>query len=318
MKVKEIYNLDSYKAIDGHIASHLNKTFKDTAYAGLVLSRNLEYVDPTIFEKKYPEAVFMNSGVTIDNTGGYADTITSLRINGQGSFAESGDSSSDKGKISIYGEDSSIKTRQKEAFSEWTNTDMRKALLQNIPLASTLFQTTNQIYVRELDSIGFLGIGTHKGLLNYAGFNTTAAAGVVTGLTSQAMYDEISDLILLQWDSVSNTPEYMANKCTMPTTVFNHYQKEMLNTASGSSTVLKALRDNYPSVDFNSSFRANSPSKTVAYSTGADVMKFRLPKPLEVSEIVKVTGTRHRVDYDYIVGGLDVLVDEGAQILTGL
>lgn len=321
MKIKELYNLDSYKPINQYMDSYFNRIFKDAAYSGLVLNRNLEHVDPKIFEKKYPDITFMNSGITIDNTGGYVDIITSLRINGQGAFKRSNDESSDKGKISLYGEESGIKTLQKEAFSEWTNTDVRRAQLQNISLISSLIKKTNQIYMRDLDSIGLIGTEVNAGLLNHPEFDVISAAKKAKNSTPQEMYDEIAGLINKQWDGVSNTMEYMAGTVIFPTSIWNLYTSTMLDTAGSSSSVLTALRQNFSSITFISSFRGeeiNGSSRTVAYSTSEDVMKFRLPKPLEVSEIVKITGTKQRMDYDYIVAGLDVLESAGAIILTGL
>ena len=65
MKVKNLINMAMAEAFTASA-----KGFNDSA-AGTVLGRQLERVDPKIFEKKYPALTFMNSGITIDNTGAY-------------------------------------------------------------------------------------------------------------------------------------------------------------------------------------------------------------------------------------------------------
>ena len=65
--------MESFKRF---LDSGSQKGFKDAA-AGVVLDRYLTQVDPKIFEKLYPDLSFMNSGVTVDNTGGYARRIQS-------------------------------------------------------------------------------------------------------------------------------------------------------------------------------------------------------------------------------------------------
>ena len=59
-------------------------------------------------------------------------------------------------------------------------------------------------------------------------------------------------------------------------------------------------------------------SHTVAYSNNPEVMQMRIPVPLTISEIVKVSGFDYRVDSKYSIGGLDILESTGGYILTGL
>ena len=47
-------------------------------------------------------------------------------------------------------------------------------------------------------------------------------------------------------------------------------------------------------------------------------MKMRIPVPLTVGEIVKMSSFDFRVDSKYRIAGLDILEDSGGRILTGL
>ena len=334
MKIGNLYNLDSFQQfIDAplltahvrHACANMKAGFAD-AYAGTVLARNLTAVDPQIFEKKYPELAFVNSGIVADNSGGYARRIQSLRKREQGGFSTAGDASGNKGKISLAGEDSTINVVERESHSIWSDTEVKEAELQNLNLVSDYVTAHNSIYLREVDLIGYLGIpdkSASQGLLNYSGFTAGAATGAIGTLTAQQMYDDLSDLITDQHNAVNNTAEYMATRVDMPIYVLNTITKVILNTAAGSSTVLTALKANFPGIEFRGTFRADDAggagvSHTIAYSNNSESMKMRIPTPLTVGEIIKQGSFDFRVDSKYRIAGLDVLEDTAAQILTGL
>ena len=317
MKIGNAYNLDS---IQGFLDSGKVAGFSDS-YAGNVLARNLTAVDPKIFEKKFPELAFVNSGVQADNSGGYARRIQSLRLQDLGGFSTAGDASGNKGKISLAGEDSFLKVIERESHSIWTDSEIQEAELQNINLPARYVQTHNKIYMREIDSIGFIGIDGNTGLLNNAGFTSGGAAGAIGTLTAIQMYDEISALINDQRTAVNNTPEYSANRVVMPVGVMNTLQVTILNTAAGSSSVLKALQDNFPDVQFTSTERATlvgGTSRTVAYSNSDEAMVMRIPQPLTIGEVIKTGSFDFKVDSKYRIAGLDVLESTSGRILTGL
>ena len=317
MKIGNLYDLQAFESFADSVKA---SGFKD-AFTGTVLGRNLTHVNPKILEKKYPELAFVNSGITADNTGGYAPQIQTLRLLAQGSFAEAGNRSVNEGKISLSAEDSFINVSDRSIESSWTRSDIETAKLQNINLATQYVGAVNELYLRELDISGFTGLNGSVGLLNNTAF-ATGSASPATGLTAQQQYDEIAELITAQHDGVNNTIEYMAARVTMPTNVFNLLSQNMLNTAGSTSTVIKALRDNFPGVVFNSSERCNSggvggASVVVAYSTNENAIVFRLPIPLQLGELVKVGSFSWKTDYMYRVAGLDVLETTAGQLLTG-
>lgn len=320
MKIGHAYNLDSFKAF---MDSAKKPGFAD-AYAGTVLARNLTAVDPRLFEKKFPELAFVNSGIQADNSGGYARRIQSLRVIDLGGFTTSGDASGNKGRISLMAEDSFLKVIVREADSVWKDDEIKEAELQNINLVQRYVQAHNSAYMREIDQIGLLGgvAGIGTGLLNHSGFTATGAGGAVETLTAQQMYDAVAGLITDQFNAVNNTPEYMADRVIMPVDVMNKLNVTILNSAAGSSTVLRALQDNFGGVQFLASFRAantgSGVSATVAFSSSEEVMKMRIPVPLTIGEIIKIGSFDYKVDSKYRIAGLDVLENTGGRILTGL
>ena len=323
MKVGQLYNIDSFKAMPEMVKDRISNIKFADSYNGTVLERNLTQVDPTVFEKKYPELTFLNLGIDADNTGGYAKRIQSLRTKDNGEFAFAGNETGNKGKISISGEDNDILVYDKEAFAEWTKTDVEQAALQGYSLTGRLMSTIDKVYKREIDSIGLTGIGVNAGLLNNTVFSSAAAGGTIQTRTAQQMYDEISALIIDQHNAVGNTPEYMADTVIMPVDVLNKLTITILNSASSPASVLLALQANFPGVKFVSSFRAEtggvgSVSATVAFKASSDVMKFRLPVTLNVGEIISKGSFQWKVDAMYRCAGLDILESTGGRILTGL
>jgi len=320
MKLKNLYNLEAFKTKflkSGELAG-----FGDAA-PGIVIKENLKHIDPKIFEKKFPELVFLNSGFTANNTGGYAKIIQSLRTQPSGSFALAGDRSDNKGKITVEGEDSQINVYEHEAQSSWSDSEIKEANLQGINLQQDLVSSHMLIYQREVDQIiatGVNGKSTSLGLLNNTAFSSTAASGAIGTLTPQQMYDEVSDLILAQHNAVQNTVEYMANRVIMPVRVYNTLARTILNAAGSTKSVLKSLQDNYPDIQFLMSFRAESvsgSSRTVAYSTNEQASVIRIPVPLSLSEITRV-GFKYMVESKYRIAGLDILEATSGYILTGL
>ena len=319
MLIKQLYDLMSFQRFIDQ-KSHQFAKFADSD-SGIVLARNLTAIDPKIFEKKFPELAFVNSGIMTDNSGGYVDLIQSLRILELGDFKDASDDADNKGKISLAGEDNFIKVFGKTANSKWTDDDIKKAELQGINLPQSYIAAHTKKFQQKVDSIGLLGQGAQKGLLNQAGWTATAATAPIATATSQELYDDISGLINAQWNGVLNVPEYKANRVMMPTDVLNKLQSAILNTAAGSSSVLKALQDNFPGIEFISSVKADSvggTTKTVAFSNHDEAMKMRIPEPLNIGEIIRVGSFDFSVDSKFRIGGLDVLEELSGRYVTGL
>lgn len=319
MKLKNIYNFDSFRRFTD---SHKKPGFQD-ADAGVVLARNLTQVDPKVFEKLYPELAFMNSGIQVDNSGGYARRIQSLRVREEGGFSTAGDPSGNKGKISLAGEDSTLRVLVRESHSKWDDDEIKEADLQNINLVSRYVESHNKIYLRELDEIGLLGIPDFtgsEGLLNYSGFQAGSTTANLATLTNEELYEELASLVTDQWNSVNNTPGYMADHVILAVAVYNAASARILNSAGSEMSVMQALRNNFPSITWDVSFRADDVSGAtvaVAYATSEEAMKFRVPVPLTIGEIVRQSSFDFQVDSKYRVAGLDVFEDSSARILDG-
>ncbi len=127
-------------------------------------------------------------------------------------------------------------------------------------------------------------------------------------------------MITSQWAGVLNVDTYMADRVTMPASVYNTASVKILNSAGSEMTVLRALSANFPTVTFGLTTKAESvggDSVTVAFSSNRRALQFRLPVPLNVSSVDK-RGFKYYVESYFGLAGLDVIEDDAAQILTGL
>lgn len=320
MKRINMYDKATLKRFSDQVKDATVRAFHDTAYSGVVLEQHLIQVDPTVLERQYPELAFMNSGIEANNSGGYAQAVQTLRIMEQGSFSTAGDRTTSKGKISISAEQGMIKVTEKEAFSDWTDTDLRQAALGNINLMDRLLGAANKVYMQEIDYAGLLGVDANEGLLNHSLFAAEASTYDSTTATGVQMYNEVSELITDQWNAVSNIGAFKADRVIFPFSVMNRLNATLLKEEAGSETVMAALIKNFPSVTFLSSHRAESVGGQrvmVAFSASSEGLIFRLPQPLMIGEIFKVSSFKSAVDYKYRIAGLDVLEPLAARIMTG-
>lgn len=318
MKIKELFDLNAASRM-----MQSGRNFSD-AVAGSLLARSLTAVDPTVFEAQYPELAFVNANIRVDNSGGYARRIQSLRITGQGEFKVAGDRANDKGKISISGDDSLISVYGKEAFAEWSDSDIKEAELQGINLMQRLIAETNRIYLYEVDQAGFVGVEANKGILNTSLFTATGAGGAIGTLTGKQMYDAIAGLVNDQQAAVKNTTAFMANLVVLPTHVWSKIRiTDYDSSASTPVTVLTRLQQNMPDVRFIQTQHADAAggvgvSHTLALSTNPQALVMRIPEPLRYSEVVQTSGWTYREDFKYRIAGADILEPSCGRILTGL
>lgn len=320
---KDPFKLYDIKSFEDK-AAFAKQRFTDAG--GIILARNLEHLSAEIFTQEYPELTFLMQGITVNNEGGYSDSIKKLKLAIAGEFRESGTNTNTTGKITLTGEDDNITVFTLAAHSEWSEIELKKGELQNVNLPSRFLDAHAQKYNEHIDSIGYLGQvrtdGTFKtrGLLNYTGWDTDTAAVTALAATGVELYQEVSDLINRQWANVFNVPAYKATHVVMPISVYNIAQSKFLNTAGTDMSVLRALQMNFPTIAFGVTSKAelvSGTSVTVALSQNRRGMQFRLPVPLNVSSIDQ-RGFMYRVDSYFAIAGLDVIEDGAAATLTGL
>jgi hypothetical protein len=318
MKLGQLYDLKKISAIQNAAPQRPAGNFLD-ADPGLLIASSLRYIDPKIFEKKYPELAFVNSGIEVDNSGGYAEFIMSRRKDIAGGFRNALDDSNNKGKISLKSDNSQIRVIERSAFSEWSDTQIKQAQIEGINLPSDHIVAHNQVYLKEVDEFGYIGNTEAKtqGLLNYSDFATSTETTAPEAMTGEQLYNMFAELITAQWTSVNNIPEYRANRVDMPISVANMLRSKYYILDNVRVNVLKALQNDFPEVTFSATFRAENIAGNrviAAYTNNSQAIIFRIPVPLTISDI-DVRKFMYSFDSKYRMAGLDVLVNEAGNLL---
>lgn len=312
-KLGQIYNLDSFDSAKNYFKSL-------DSNAGVVLARSLEHISSEVFEQRIAGLSFLNqSGIVINNEGGYSKAITKLKSNIQGDFKDSGDNTNGKGKISIGLEDDTMPVFMKEAFSEWSETELNRAALENRNLVAEYLKGHDQKYKEQIDRIGYLGIeGKSKGLLNNTLFASGGATGIFSTLTAQEMFDEVATLVQDQRTAVLNDEMFSADKVAVHQDTYNILSKTFVNTAGSLTTVREALERT-----LNITFVITSKcdiagvKRIVAYSSQRQNIQMRIPVALKISNQYTL-GFRYGVESMFSIAGTDLLEASGGKILTGV
>ena len=320
--VENFYNLDSVKAFSDEAKAVTQKAFKDSIN-GSILERTLTGIDPTIFAKKYPANTYLNI-LPVSNIGdSYSKRIQSLRVLGQGGFSFSGDDASDKGKISLSGEDSEILVYEKEAFIEWNSTQVSQASMQGYSLQGMLMAQIDEKYKQEVDGHIANGIRDNAGLLNNSSFGTTPVGGNWATMDGKTLYETIANGLNSQWDAVGNTVEYKADTVTLPIGMLNKMRSTVYSsTGDNPASVLSALQFNFAGVEFiESKHNTNGnggADAVVIFKGGSDTIVSRLPLPLEIGSVIQTGSFSWKADAKYRLAGVEILEQTAGWILTGL
>jgi hypothetical protein len=315
-KLGQIYDLQSF---DGAKKYFEGQGTNDSS-GGMILARNLEHVSSQVFEQRVAGLSFLtNSGITVNNEGGYADFITKLKVRPEGDFKLAGASTNGNGKISIGGESDSIKVFYKEANSDWSETDLQKASLQNINLVARFLQAHDTKYKENIDTIGYLGQdGKTKGLLNNTGFASDSAAKTFASSTALEMYNEVKDLVLAQRSAVLNDEMFSCNKLAVHPETYNLLNGTFMDSSAGLTTVREAIeRTLGVAFVLTSKAKISNVNRIVAYTDSNLAMQMRIPVPLKMSNTYTM-GFKYYIESMFGIAGFDLIEDLSGSILTGV
>jgi hypothetical protein len=104
------------------------------------------------------DVTFMDMGVKEDNTGGWGNFITSLRLDYQGEHVLEGTSAKGEGVISISGDNSTIQVFGYQAESHFTITQQKQAQVEKWNILSKLTAGHNRKYFEKLDEMAYGGL----------------------------------------------------------------------------------------------------------------------------------------------------------------
>lgn len=323
-KLSNVFNIESIKTLDSALQSFGDVAFKD-APQGNLLNRQFLRLDPQIFEAKYPENTYLNSGITIDNSGGAATFIQSLRRNRSGQFKLAGDLDAAKGLISYEHEVSGVQVFDYSAESKWTDQDVRRAAMANLTNPVNEFlRIHNELYQQHIDisvATGLRDLTGATGLLNYANFTDVTAP--IAPTTGKELYAAIISIIARQQSKANGILQFMPTHVIFPIDVMTACENTVYDSnGTNPDTVLAVLQRNYPNITFLQSVRNNTggvggASVIIVYSANSENMKIRIPQPLRFAPQNQV-GFTFTVESQFSIAGIDILDNNAATRMLNL
>lgn len=323
MLLSQKYNLVSISDIKNTQISDIAPSHVVNSDTGILLQRHLTHVNPKVLEKKFPQLATHNFKLEVDNSGGWADQIQSLRTSVKGSFSEVGSAG---GKTTIDVEDTTIPSKFRDTLIKWDTKGINQALLGNFNIVDRSMRGVIQVYNQEIDTAVIIGLDDVgiEGLSNNVHYSTVIESGDFQALSANQQYNLITEHINAQHGAVNSsvddkddkktTSVYAANICLMPTLIFNIIQKNIINEFNNAS-VLKVLRANLPSVNFVHS--AKLTDEMVIFSNSEDSISLRIPVPMFFSPVYN-KHFEFSTKSMYGIAGVDILEPSSGLIVSGL
>lgn len=327
----KLFDFQSFEDHNKHIEQFVQsspalKPFVD-ATGGIVAARNLTHVSNEVFTQQYAPLTFLNTGIVINNEGGYANAISKVKTGAIGEHRLAGDNTNTNGLISLSGEADYIRVWDYEAESHFSETEVKRCLLENINLPSRLMAAHNEKWAYKIDEIGYVGIksvdGAQKrfGLLN-SEWETDSATATAAEMDAETLYNAIAGLIVAQDTRALGNESFTTKVVVMPRSVALEAAKKTFLQNGIMMTVIGALKGNFPQVDFVATQKAEAgqaafASITLALSNDRAAMQMRVPVPLQISN-VHVRGFKSYFESRGSIGGLDIIEQDAATALTGL
>jgi len=297
IKAVNLYDYDSFEEALNNIEAH----FKD-AQQGAIARESLIATTNGLHTYMPSKMTLLNLGIGVDNSGGYANKIRSLRTIGTGSFTKIGTSSTTKGRIGIDSSSSEMLVDGYEADSLYSDTEIGQAQTENRNLYKDLIGVHQRKYIETIDSIGY------KTLTDTIDFDTQDVNKKWDDMTDEEVYKLLKDGIVAQNSNVSDA--YYADTIVLDPKGYTRVHSSDYKAQSELTIASKLTRDF--GIKFKVSFRLKGKTSSIVLimNTTGDSMKIRIPKRLSISRVYNL-GSKHGFDSSFRVAGVDIL-EEGS------
>jgi len=290
------------------------KTFIQDSVDGLVAQGQLVKSSKQIFEEKFKDLTLWETGLIVNNEGGFARAIERLKVTPKGSFRSAMGRHDTNGIISLDGQSELIKIDVRDAESSYSIYDEKAT---QVNLLTGLMKAHNEVFVDDLDKIGYLGddILGNKGLLNIDYSSSFAGGKTWEAMTDKELTDALRELYITQTVAVGVKSLY-ATHIIVPVGV---YLKISVNDyKDGVDLTIRRKMERDLGVKFVPTYRAVGVKDfgcdvAVAMSNDQYAQQFRLPQPLKFTPLFRENYKRRVTSY-YGVGGVDFINDCGARL----
>jgi hypothetical protein len=276
---------------------------------GAFVKENLVQLSRKIHQFIPNGVTFNQLGVMIDNTGGYANAIKSLRLSYDGDFEKSGTSTTTNGKIRVGGDTNLIPVDGYEAESDYSVTELNQARIENRNLQGELFKAHQDKYLRKLDTL------IYDKLIGYTGFTKEDSPKTWASMTDEELSDTLRNLVIKQRNAVSMG--YEADVLVMPKDLKLRCESsdyKALGEMSIAEKLAKTLGVRLVGTTKLKGVGTGGTDLVIAISSNEDSMVIRVPKRLSISPVSRF-GNKFYFEGSFRVAGLDILEDGAGYIL---
>ena len=297
IEATKLYDYDSFMNASKEVETH----FKD-AHQGALARESLVATTKGLHLYMPSKMTLLNLGIGVDNSGGYANKIRSLRMVGTGGFVEAGTSSTTQGRIGIDGDYSELLVKGYEAESLYSDTEIGQAQMEKRNLYKELVGVHQRKYIETVDALGY------QTLIKTKDFDKQDVGKSWDSMTDEEVYKLLKDGVVAQRSNVSDA--YYADTIVLDPKGYTRVHSSDYKANTDLTIAEKLKRD--LGVKFQVSFRLKGKTKSTVLilNTGAESLMIRIPQRLKISKVYNL-GSKHGFDSGFRVAGVDVL-EEGS------
>lgn len=212
------------------------------ASEGLIFARQLEFIESTLYETKYPMLKARELFPIDYNVPAAARTHTYRVYDSQGAFELISNYSDDFRNITTNGTETTGVIKSFGVAIEYSIMDIREAQMAGIPLQDFQFTVSRKLWEERLDSVAFGGLAD-SGLVGIMNHPNVPTGAVPNGASTNPEWStKTSYEILADMNSTSTGMIELTNGVETPDTlVMPHAQYELISTTrmdSGTDTTI--------------------------------------------------------------------------------
>lgn len=311
---------NSFKSAHAEMLAKKNITDSNTiAAGGMYLEQQLREVLPEVLSEVYPEMPLLNF-LSVDNSGALSQSIIQRAQSFEGRHVAKHESANTTGTISVNRTAREQIVTEYEGESDYSDTDLQRAILLNEGLDASLIQGHNLSYMKLIDEIGFNGISIEgdqitDGITNYSSVISSlinTASQTFANATGLQMYQTIADLYNEMVGQAKGSAELTPNVLILPPQQYSDLSTKLMTGTSPVTgfTTVKEFVESKLGLKIYASSRligagASSTDRGILLNNDRRNIRFHLPQPLQFAPVF-IKGFKYMLASKFRIAGVGI------------
>jgi hypothetical protein len=289
------------------------------ASGGMYLEQQLREVLPEVLSEIYPEMPLLKF-LSVDNSGALSQSIIQRAQSFEGRHTARHESANTTGTISVNRTAREQIVMEYEGESDYSQTDLQRAILLNEGLDTSLIEGHNLSYMKLIDEIGFNGISIEgetltEGLTNYSNVISALnidASQTFANATGIQMYQTIARLYNLMVGQAKGSAELVPNVLVLPPQQFSDMSTALMTGTSPVTgyTTVKEFIESKLGLTIYSSARLigagdGATDRAIMLNNDRRNIRFHLPEPLNFAPVF-IKGFKYMLASKFRVAGVGI------------